>query len=294
MTAGDVVVVQVVLSPQSVYARAGGSSYHASFLTNITSTGMSFQQRFAYTANPGSGDGSLVWEDYAIAPVSETATITAGMNSTLAAWGLVGYSVKGADTLEPFDTNPSIPNGDFNDCNLVDGCGVAFSTTANDTMIIAGIGSEGCPTMVPPGAFTLIGQACGQFGITDAVAYQLVSSPQTDSYTGSWGMTGLSCTQNATNSCGESALWYVDAIQACPGPGSCPVPATAVVQPVSVDMSNSAPSANVTVNGCQATPSTFRSDGESHPVLMLPDCTFTLSFSNSGERPERIPRGGVI
>jgi len=73
VTQGDVVVVQGGLS-------AGERSCHAAVdtrvLTSLTSAwpGMPFVQRYAYTTNPGSGDGSLVWEDYAIAPLSGTIT----------------------------------------------------------------------------------------------------------------------------------------------------------------------------------------------------------------------------
>jgi hypothetical protein len=267
VTQGDVVVVQVALSSESVLSRGNGYS----FLTSLTSAwpGMPFVQRYAYTANPGSGDGSLVWEDYAIAPVSGTATITGTVNNSESAWGMIGYSVKGADTTAPFDPNPSIPQYDFNDCNLTDGCGATFSTTSADTLVIAGIGSEGCPGVAAPSNFTLIQSTCASFGITDAVAYKLFSSPQTNTATGNWVL-----------SPGESALWFVDAIRACVG--SCPAPTTAVLQPISVDMSDFAPSANVTVNGCQSSPSTFPSDGKPHLIVMIPSCAFTLSYSNAG------------
>ncbi|MDA4113441.1 MAG: hypothetical protein OK474_05280 [Thaumarchaeota archaeon] len=55
---------------------------------------------------------------------------------------------------------------------------------------------------------------------------------------------------------------------------------SAVVQPISIDMSNSAPSANVSVNGCYSTPSTFPSDGKPHLIMVIPSCAFTVSFSN--------------
>lgn len=57
---------------------------------------------------------------------------------------------------------------------------------------------------------------------------------------------------------------------------------SAVVQPISIDMSNSAPGANVSVNGCYSTPSTFPSDGKPHLILVIPSCAFTVSFSNEG------------
>jgi hypothetical protein len=57
----------------------------------------------------------------------------------------------------------------------------------------------------------------------------------------------------------------------------------AVSQPITITMSNSAPSANVSVNGCYSNPSTFPSDGEPHVISMIPSCKFTLSFSNEGD-----------
>ena len=56
VTQGNLVVVQVALSPQSVLSRGGGYAV----LTSLTSAwpGMPFHQRYAYVTNPGSGDGS--------------------------------------------------------------------------------------------------------------------------------------------------------------------------------------------------------------------------------------------
>src|ERR1017187_4032553 len=233
---------------------------------------MPFQQRYAYTTNPGSGDGSMVWEDYAIAPVSGTTTISGTTNSSESSWDMIGYSVKGANTTAPFDTSPSIPSYDFNDCNSIDGCSLTFSTTSADTFVIVGIGSESCASATAPSNFTLIQSTCNSGWVTDAVAYHVFSAPQRNANTGSWVL-----------SPGESALWFVDAIEACVG--TCPTgPSTAaVVQPVSLAMTNSAPSADVKVNGCSSSPSTFPSDGKSYPIVMLPSCAFTLSFSNSGD-----------
>lgn len=280
VAANALVVVQVVVSPESVYLRSNGTGYHAGFLTSLTSPGMTFRQRFAYTANPGSGDGSEVWEDYAIAAVTSAITITGITNNSLTAWSMIGYAVQGADNAAPFDSNPAIPNWDFNPCNLTEGCSATFSTTNANTMVITGIGSEGNPNFTAPANFTLIQSTVASGWSANGVAYQLFSSPQTNAPTGDWGMTGLSCTQAPGNSCGESALWFVDAIQACVS--SCPAPTTTVIQPISMDMSNSAPSANVMVNGCLASPSTFPSDNKSHLITVISSCAFTLSFSNAG------------
>ena len=184
MTQGDLVIIQAALSPESVLSRGGGYAV----LTSVTSAwpGMPFQQRYAYLTKPGGGDGSMVWEDYAVAPVSGTVTITGTTNSSEAAWDMIGYSVEGANTTAPFDANPGVPNYEFSDCNLVDGCSVPFSTTSANTFVIAGIGSESCSSATAPSNFTLIGSTCGSEWITDAVAYHVYSSPQTETNTGSW------------------------------------------------------------------------------------------------------------
>ncbi len=70
------------------------------------------------------------------------------------------------------------------------------------------------------------------------------------------------------------------------------ISASAVIQPMSIEMSNSAPSASVSVNGCYPTPSSFPSDGNSHPIQMLPSCSFTLSFSNSGNSRDGFSASG--
>ncbi len=48
------------------------------------------------------------------------------------------------------------------------------------------------------------------------------------------------------------------------------VVSSTVVQPISVGMKDSAPSANLTIQGCYPTPSTFLSDGEAHDVRVDP------------------------
>jgi hypothetical protein len=54
-------------------------------------------------------------------------------------------------------------------------------------------------------------------------------------------------------------------------------------QLITVTMSNSAPSATVTVNGGYPSPSTFAADGSQHNITMVAGDSFTLSFSNSGD-----------
>jgi hypothetical protein len=56
----------------------------------------------------------------------------------------------------------------------------------------------------------------------------------------------------------------------------------AIIQPISVGMSNSAPSATVAVKGCYSTPAAFSSDGTTHLIEMIPSCASTLSFANAG------------
>jgi hypothetical protein len=57
---------------------------------------------------------------------------------------------------------------------------------------------------------------------------------------------------------------------------------TAVTQPISLQMSSSAPAVSVSVDGCHASPSTFMGDGTPHLESVDPSCNFSLSFSNSG------------
>ncbi len=279
MIQGDLVVVQTVVSPQSSTSRGGGIVGLASPGSLVSPTTTAFQQRFAWDGllpiYQSVADETFVWVDWAVANASAVTTITGTVNGTEAAWSMVAYSVSGANTTEPWDPNPVLPVTQIdNDCNIVDGCGVDFSTTSADTMVIVGLGSEGCPSVAAPsnpgsGAnFTLIASTCNPWS-TDAVAYQLFSSPQNNTATGSWLLDGGQ---------GESALWYADAIQACES--SCPKVTPPVTQSVSVDMSNSAPAANVSITGCYAYPETFMSDGKPHLITMSPSCVFTLSFSN--------------
>jgi hypothetical protein len=69
---------------------------------------------------------------------------------------------------------------------------------------------------------------------------------------------------------------------------------SSVVQPVSIAMSDSAPNATVSVNGCYPTPSTLPSDGKTHLILVIPACTFTLSFSNLANTRDGFPVSGSL
>jgi hypothetical protein len=55
-----------------------------------------------------------------------------------------------------------------------------------------------------------------------------------------------------------------------------------VMQPISVQMSDSAPPQSVSINGCHASPLPFPADGVSHLESVDPSCAFSLSFNNSG------------
>ena len=55
-----------------------------------------------------------------------------------------------------------------------------------------------------------------------------------------------------------------------------------VSQSITVTLSNSAPSASLTVNGGNPNPNTFAADGNSHSVTMFSGSSFNLSFTNSG------------
>ena len=55
-----------------------------------------------------------------------------------------------------------------------------------------------------------------------------------------------------------------------------------VVQPITVTMSNSAPSATLTINSSYASPTTFAADGSPHSITMPAGLPFTLAFTNVG------------
>ena len=64
--------------------------------------------------------------------------------------------------------------------------------------------------------------------------------------------------------------------------GSATYTVNTISQTITVVMTNSAPSATVTVNGGNPNPNTFASDGNPHTITMFTGSSFTLSFSNSG------------
>jgi hypothetical protein len=267
VTQGDVVVVQVVLSPQGVGGECCGRATLHSVLSSLTSSGMTFQQRNAYTKNPGSGDGSFVWEDYAIAPVTETATINAQVNES-APWSMLGYGVLGANTTKPFDTNRALPHGEFNDCNLVDGCSISFSTTNPNTFVIFGIGSQGNPAMVPPSGFSLIQDVNVNSWLGNAVSYRTYSSPQTNAVTGNWVLSGG----------GESAFWFVDAIQAATS--SSPTTATTT--------STTTSTSSVSTSIIATSTSTTSTSSAANMTTVTETCQVVVTLSNGKVTGEQI------
>ena len=60
-----------------------------------------------------------------------------------------------------------------------------------------------------------------------------------------------------------------------------------VSQPITVTMANGAPSAMVTINGGNPSPSSFAADGTQHIITMDSEASFTLSFDNSGSTTAR-------
>ena len=268
VTQNDVAVVQIALSPPSTVFN--GEGYWGAFLTSLTGTSpsMTFTQRYAYTAGP-TGDGSMIWEDYAVAPATGLATITATMNSSVAAWTMIGYSVMGANTAAPWDTNSMLATGaqDFNDCNLVDGCGVSFSTTNPNTFVIFGLGSEANVGVTPPSGFTLIQRTSDAAGWeTGAVAGQIFISAQTDASTGSWVLSAED----------ESAVWFADAIQAST-PTSTTTSLTTTLTTSSTPTSVTTSSSTTSTTTPTTTFSTTTSTGSTSSTATLNTYTFTVS-----------------
>ena len=84
------------------------------------------------------------------------------------------------------------------------------------------------------------------------------------------------------------STWAIGSVQtviitdAAANSGSNAFTVNTVTQSITVTMSNSAPSATVTINGGNPTPNTLAADGTSHSIIMFAGSPFTLSFSNSG------------
>jgi trimeric autotransporter adhesin len=270
---GDLVVALVTLSPESVYSRISGAGYDAGFLSSLTSSGMLFQQRFAYTANPGSGDGSLAWEEWAVASSTGTAAVTGTVNSTDVAWSMITYSITGANTTRPFDTNPSMPVWDFNDCNATDGCSVTYSTSNPNEMVLAMIGSEGGPRITAPPGYTLIAQSSPNGWQTSGAAYLTTSSTQMNAQSGSWSL-----------SPGESAVWFVDAVRAASGVSS----TTSTTTSSSSLSTTTTTSSTITTSSSSTATSGSQSASSSTASTSATSSTRTSSSSTSTSSTEQI------
>ena len=59
---------------------------------------------------------------------------------------------------------------------------------------------------------------------------------------------------------------------------------TRITQPIAVEFENSAAQATVTITGGNPSPSTFPADGSVHNIIMDDGASFTLSFSNTGNK----------
>ena len=263
---GDVVIVFVALSPQSVDTRVSGARYDAGFLSSLSSSGMTFQQRFAYTKNPGSGDGTLAWEEYAIATSTGTAMVTGTVNSTMAAWSMIAYSITGANSTNPFDSNPSLPTSDFNDCNQTDGCRLSYSTTNANDMVLAMIGSQGGPGISAPPGYTMIAQSNPNGWMTSGASYLVLSSSQNLVSTGSW-----------TLNPGESAIWFPDAIEASSSSTTSTTSASTSSSTVS-----STTSTSTTTSSTSSTSTTTSSTTTSTSFLETSTDICTVTFTLNG------------
>ncbi len=269
---GDIVVTLVALSPQSVYARINGAKYDAGFLGSLTSPGMTFQQRFAYTRNPGSGDGTLAWEEYAIAAVTGTVTITGTVNSTMAAWSMIAYSITGANNTNPFDSSPSLPSSDFNDCNQTDGCSVYYSNNNANDMVLAMIGSQGGPGITPPPGYTMIAQSNPNGWMTSGASYLVLSSSQNHVSSGNWALNP-----------GESAIWFVDAIQASSSftTSTTSTTSTSSTSTASTSSTTSTNSTSTTSSTSSTTTTTISTTTTSTLTTMTSTCTVTFTMNST-------------
>ena len=202
--AGDTVVVLVNLNPQSDLTWYG--SYDYSIFDSIQSNpSISFVNRLNYTSS--GGDAIWTWEFIGIAQVSGLQTITVDMNEG-AAWTIITGDLPPSTP----ENNPSLLNPNFNDCNLNSGCFTSYSTNYAPDISIIGIGTQGNPTITAPAGYTMIGTTKYNGWMSAALAYEVVTSPQNNTSPGSWLLSGLGCTQSPSNFCGESGVWFDDAI----------------------------------------------------------------------------------
>jgi hypothetical protein len=208
---------------------------------------------------------------YAIWSSSGSITITVTMSGYTSSAAAVAFGVSGVDTTSPFDGAYASATGSGSPAS------VSKSTSNAYDMIIGAVGvssgSSSLPSLNVGSGFTSVNTATqnsGSYRVETSVEYKVVSAPQS-------GMT-------VSFSWGSGCSWGIiaDAVKCI----------NRVSQPITVTMSNSAPSATVTINGGNPSPSTFTADGSSHTIIMNYGASFTLSFSNTGNTRNGFNVGG--
>ena len=273
--AGELVVAQFALNPQS-------EGFAPATLTLTSPQTTAFQTRLV--SERPNADAIWVMEQWAVATTTGSVTITGNLalqgatincsGSICPVWNMLGYSVNGANTTSPWDPNSSLAVTDFNDCNLSSGCSIGFSITTAPTLFVFGLASQGDPVAHAPPGDTMIAQASVPSCMDNAVAYHVFSTPQNGNTTGNWTMTGLSCTQQPGNACGESAIWWSDAIRAAVPSGtttSSSSTTTSSSSSTSTSSSSSISTSTVTVTTTQTVTTT---------VTVTPSLTCTIHIVN--------------
>ena len=195
---------------------------------------------------------------YAIWSSSGSITITLNLNSETH-WVATAFGISNVNTASPFDGSA----GEWTNKGSTSGSGGTASVTgvstsnAND-FIIGALGVSSTPTASVVSPFELI--TAGSASRVASDEYETVSAKQS----------GLSVSYSLGSS---SSNWgmVVDAVEEAQ-----------VTQPITVTMSDSAPSATVTITGGNPSPSTFPANGVAKDITMTAGASFTLSFSNSG------------
>jgi hypothetical protein len=142
------------------------------------------------------------------------------------------------------------------------------------------IGNAGSTVTVSGSGFA------GNSALTATFAGSTVTISGTTNTNSSGSFTGATFTVPASTPPNNQTVLITDASS---NSGSATFWVNTLVQNITVTMSNSAPSGNVTVNGGYPSPSTFQANGASQSITMVAGAPFTLSFSNSG-----VTRDGFI
>jgi len=206
--ANDVIIVQVGSETTSSH---GGPVYDT--VSSITDTkGLSWFERSDVQLHPGGGsqtdwDDEEVW--YAISSTKLTSdVITVHMTGTTDDAAIIAFGVSGANTLSPWDTNPSLPATAKDTFGFGGTATATVSTTSSNTMLLGFVGNDDWknggsqPTVVwsGSGGYSTINSQVN-WGATNwwsaAAAYKIVSTPQssipitmTSSYSPYWLMIG--------------------------------------------------------------------------------------------------------